>query len=63
MMRLLIKHWKKSTKYYESKKAEIQKTLSGQLEEAKKALGTKWPDQPADQFGKMINWLAKETQK
>nr|WP_307914063.1 hypothetical protein [Mycoplasmopsis bovis] len=52
-----------ATKYYESKKAEIQKTLSGQLEEAKKALGTKWPDQPADQFGKMINWLAKETQK
>nr|WP_307927229.1 hypothetical protein [Mycoplasmopsis bovis] len=62
-MRLLIKHWKKLLNTTKVKKRKFKKTLSGQLEEAKKALGTKWPDQPADQFGKMINWLAKETQK
>lgn len=52
-----------ATKYYESKKAEIQKTLSDQFDEAKKALGKNWPNQLGDQFKKMVNRLAEETQK
>nr|WP_307921896.1 hypothetical protein [Mycoplasmopsis bovis] len=48
-----------ATKYYESKRTEIQKTLKRPIRSCKKALGSKWPDQLGDQFrenDELIGW-------